>query len=315
VLIIENEGPRPLLRKKLGRKLEGCKGSPLAGRVSVFEKPWGQFSFAPAEWRTKLAEIVRDREIDVVIVGPVTRVGMDTAGTLVETREFMSLVADTRAQCGRLLTTILVHHENKGGAVSGAWEGTSDTLFHVQSAGNGHTVVFVQKARWASDRHGTTLKLAWTDGEGFRLEGDRDYMAEIVALLSDDPKWRTLKEISEKDDGGIGANEKTVRKILDDHPDRFESRNGKEVGRSPRATVWQLRQGSDALDAVGAVQGGGQDAAAAAPPLKGAAVDADTPGDLTVTAFSHSPRSTQSDDDAELERVAAKFPDLATEDA
>jgi hypothetical protein len=298
VLMIENEGPRALMREKLRRKLAAWDGPQLEGRVRVFEAPWGGFSFADVAWRETLAAVIAENEIDVLVVGPVTRSGMDEAGTLQQVRDFMALVADVRARSGRRLTVILIHHENKSGAVSGAWEGAGDTLLHVQPAGNGHTVMFVQKARWDSRRHSTTLKLAWTEGEGFDLEGDRNYFVEIVKMLIEAVEWRTAKDIAApKDKGGIGANEDTVREILDENPSRFESRTGKaaqEVGRSTRATVWQLRQGSDAVDSVGAFSGGAEGAAAPAPSLKGAAVDELTPGSSAVTESAGQLTRTQS---------------------
>ncbi len=280
VLLVESEGPRPLFRKKLARKLDAWRGPALAGRVMVFEHPWAQLTFAAEEWRSTLAQIVKEHEIDVLIAGPLTRLGMDVAGTLQEVRGFMDLVADVRRQSERALTVILVHHENKGGAVSGAWEGAGDTLLHVQAAGNGHTVVYVQKARWDSERHGKTLHLAWADGDGFRLEGDRNYLAELEALLADGA-WRTVKQMSApEDEGGIGAGEKAIKAVLDANAERFESRTGEEakaVGRHPSATVWQVRSGSNAPDAPCAFSGGAEDGAAAAPALKGAAPDEHTP--------------------------------------
>jgi hypothetical protein len=274
VLLIENEGPRPLLRNKLKRKLELWDGAPLGGRVSVFEHPWGQFTFAKPEWRTQLADRVRELEVDVIIAGPLTRLGMDSAGTLQEVAAFMRLVDDVRQQSGRALTPIIAHHENKGGAVSGAWEGAGDTLLHVQAAGNGHTVVYIAKARWASAHHHRTLKLAWTDGEGFELEGDRDYVAEVRELLSARP-WLTAKEIAKPEDeegGGIGASEKTVRAVLDQHMDLFESRTGdaaKALGRQAKAIVWGLSSGLNSVDSVGGFQGGAEGDCVTASPLKG----------------------------------------------
>lgn len=174
----------------------------------MFEHPWARVTFAKEVWRIQLARIVAENEIDVPIAGPRTRLGMGAAGTLQEVRAFMELVADVRAHWGRLLTVILIHHEKKGGMVSGAWEGAGDTLLHVQAAGNGHTIVFVQKARWDSERHGKTLHLAWTEGEGFQLEGDRNYLDEITELL-EEREWRTVKQISApEDEGGIGAGER-----------------------------------------------------------------------------------------------------------
>ena len=241
VLLIENEGPRPLLRRKLRRKLAAWDGE-LDDRLRVYEQPWGQFTIAAEPWREKLAREIAESEIDVLIAGPLTRIGMDEAGTLQEVRAFTELVEDVRRQCARSLAVILVHHQNKAGAVSGAWEAAGDTLLHVQAAGNGHTVVFVQKARWDTERTQTTLKLAWTDGESFQREGDRNYLAEIEQLLSDG-RWRTAKQIAVQTEGGIGANLDTVKELVKENSERFEPRTGddaKALGRHPSAILWGL---------------------------------------------------------------------------
>ena len=44
----------------------------------------------------------------------------------------MALVARRPPFAGRPVDFVLIHHENKGGKVSGAWEGAGDTLLHVQ---------------------------------------------------------------------------------------------------------------------------------------------------------------------------------------
>jgi hypothetical protein len=207
---------------------------------------------------------------------------MRDAGTLQEVVAFMELVVDLRRLCGRPLTVVLLHHENKAGAVSGAWEGSGDTLLHVRSGGNGHTVLHVQKARWDAERHGKPLKLAWADGEGFELEGDRDLLAEVEAFLAERP-WVTVREIcaaKTADPPGIGARETAVRSLLEGDPERFESRTGddaKALGRSPRAVLWNCARGSGAVGAVplfGAPVDGGGETTATAPALKGAVVDA-----------------------------------------
>ena len=243
VLLIENEGPRALLRKKLGRKRDAWAGGDLGGRLRVFERPWGDFTLASEQWRNELARKVAALEVDVLIVGPLTRIGMDVAGTLQDVAAFMRVVAELRVLCGRPLTVILVHHENKPGAVSGAWEGSGDTLLHIQAAGNGHTILHIQKARWDAERHGKTLRLAWADGEGFKVEGERDRLAEIKALLADD-RPRTLKEIAApREKGGIGANLDDVRDLVEGNAKLFESFTGddaKALGRHPSAVVWKV---------------------------------------------------------------------------
>jgi hypothetical protein len=270
VLVIENEGPRPMLRRKLRRKLAAWDGE-LGDRLRVYERPWGRFSFADEAWRTRLAQEITTAEIDVVIAGPVSRIGMEEAGTLQEVRAFTELIADVRRRCGRALTVILVHHENKAHTVSGAWEPSGDTLLHVKEAGNGHTIVHVEKARWDNERHHTTLKLAWAPGESFRPEGERDLLAELVQLLSDGT-WRTAKEIAASEEkGGIGANISAVKELLDDPTARFESCTGdaaKALGRHPTAVLWKVSQGSETPETP-AVSPGGGGAGVSVSPLKG----------------------------------------------
>jgi AAA domain len=199
VLLVENEGPRPQFRAKLRRKRDGWQGSPLGDRVRVLEDPWASITLP--DTCDALALLVDEHDVDVLVIGPVTRTGMNEAGTLQEVRDFMGLVAELRERSGRPLAVVLVHHENKGGSVSGAWEGAGDTLLHVQGQGHGRTRLYVQKARWASVHHATTLQLRWTDGDGFELE-ERDEITEesmadaILDAAREQPgsSWRRIRE-------------------------------------------------------------------------------------------------------------------------
>jgi hypothetical protein len=253
VLLIEAEGPRPLFRRKIGRKLTGWAGGDVGDRVRVLERPWAAFTFASVSWRAKLSATLLEEEIDLLIVGPLTRVGMDSAGTLPEISAFMALVAEVRKRSQRPLTVILVHHENKGGTVSGAWEGAGDTLIHVEARGNGKTRVTFQKARWSSEAHGTSIDLAWAAGEGFRVtEGreGRDLVAEIQTLLTRKP-WLTSKEVAAPaDKGGVGANTDTVKELLKERSDLFASRKGPELGRAANAVLWGLAQAAESVESA-----------------------------------------------------------------
>jgi AAA domain len=172
VLIIENEGPRPQLRRKFARKQNAWAGGPVGDRLLILEEPWGRFSYARADWRANLAAIVSGRLVDVVIVGPLASSGMEAAGTLQDVREFLSLVEKVRADAGRRFVSLLVHHENRGGKVSGAWEGACDTLLHALQQGHGKLRLYVQKARWSSEHHATKLNLIWADGDAFALSDE-----------------------------------------------------------------------------------------------------------------------------------------------
>ena len=117
-----------------------------------------------------IAELVTVKQVDVLAVGPVATLGMVGGGTIEEVRAFAELVETVRRQLDRPLAILLVHHDNKAGSVSGAWEGVPDTLVHVQAQGHGRTRVFWEKARWASSLHQTVWTLLWGDGESFERE-------------------------------------------------------------------------------------------------------------------------------------------------
>ena len=260
VLVVEAEGPRPLFRQKLRGKLAGWEGSDVGDRVRVWETPWARFRFPDAD---EIAERLGEEKVDVLIVGPLSRVGWDDLGTLQEVRQFMDVVADFRERTGRRLTIVLIHHENKGGKVSGAFEGAGDTLLHAEVRSHGVTHLTFQKARWSSEWHKQTLKLEWTDGEGFEPieEEERDLLAEISEWLTARPEHRhsTVKEIANRKEmdspggdvkvfEGIGAREDEVRAVLVDHQNVFHQRTGEEakaVGRSASAKVWDLKSGNE----------------------------------------------------------------------
>jgi AAA domain len=252
VLLIEAEGPRPLFRAKLRRKLAGWEGSDVGDRLQVIERPWARFRFPDDR---EVAELIGEHEIDVLVVGPLSRVGWEDLGTLQEVRKFMETVAEFRRRSGRSLTVVLIHHENKGGKVSGAFEGAGDTLLHTEVRARGRTKLTFQKVRWSSEWHRQALDLGWTDGEGFEvIEEDRDLVAEIRVWLTLNP-YSTAKEIATKkrnkraDDTveqipGIQANETVVRDLLEARQDLFRSRTKEgaaEVGRHPTAVVWEVR--------------------------------------------------------------------------
>jgi hypothetical protein len=86
-----------------------------------------------------------------------------------------------RKRCNRPVAFLLIHHENRAGQISGAWEGAVDTMLHVTGMGNGHTRLHIQKARWASDHHGKAVKLAWADNDSYQVEAQNDVTDDELA--------------------------------------------------------------------------------------------------------------------------------------
>jgi hypothetical protein len=85
--------------------------------------------------------------------------------------------------------------------VSGAWEGSGDTLLHMQAQGHGRARLYFQKARWSSEWHKKALNLLWADGEGFEVEEreelDDDTAAELVlAAIRSSPgtSWTRVED-------------------------------------------------------------------------------------------------------------------------
>lgn len=110
---------------------------------------------------------------------------MEGGDTADEIRAFMELLDDVRSRAARRIAFLIVHHENRAGQISGAWEPVPDTLVHVQSEGHGGTRVYWQKVRWCSPLHGTTTHLAWADGDSFTVKEHEEVTEETIvdALL------------------------------------------------------------------------------------------------------------------------------------
>ena len=170
VAIVENEGPRPEFRRKLRAKLAATDLEP-GSLISVLEDPWSELTLASEQHRRALALALAELDVDLLVLGPLVSAGeFPNGGTPDEIRRFEQHVHELRALVERQFSLVLVHHENRAGQVSGAWERLPDTLIHVTPQGHGRTRVFWQKARWASELHGTSAHLIWADGETYQVE-------------------------------------------------------------------------------------------------------------------------------------------------
>jgi len=184
IMLIENEGPRPEFRRKLRRRLdawnelEGPLGRTLEGRLRVLSEPWASLSLRDPSHRQALATKLAD--VDLVIAGPLSALGTEGGGTLDEIREFETFMRATRELVDGPLAFLLIHHPNRAGQVSGAWERAPDTLVHVQDEGHGRTRVFWQKVKWCSALHKTTHHLVWADGDTYTVEEREEITEETM---------------------------------------------------------------------------------------------------------------------------------------
>lgn len=258
ILMIENEGPEELFAEKLAARLENFPHE-LEARLDVCTVEWGGFSLADEGLRSRLAQEIVEKEYDLVFGDPLDSMGIEGVGSPEDTRKFLDLMKQTGLH--RSVAWWLNTHPRKEetkealNEISGAWGGRPDAVLLLRMLDDDRTQIRFPKLRWAKRGKRPTILLGFDpDTEAFtylgeQVEEERDYKAEIRDLLAGTTKWLTAREIaSPKKDGGIGANLDTVKKILDAHPDVFESRTGeaaKEVDRSAQATVWQVHKEDD----------------------------------------------------------------------
>jgi AAA domain/Primase C terminal 1 (PriCT-1)/Bifunctional DNA primase/polymerase, N-terminal len=247
VLVIENEGPRELFRRKIEQKARTWPHE-ITGTVDVFTADWGAYDLRVEDLRKRLRDYVQEHDIDLVVGDPLDSLGMDGVGSPEETRAFVALA--NQAGLGRNVAFWLPHHLRKEKAedeldeLSGAWGGRPDTVLTLSLLAGDRARLAVPKMRWGNRGRRPTLILSFDpETEGFAIvakEGDeRDLEQEITELLADGRR-RTVTEIRKpKDEGGIGASEAAVKKALKASAG-FVSRSGSEVGRSAQAVVWGL---------------------------------------------------------------------------
>jgi len=254
-LMIENEGPRGKFRAKLAQKMASWNGHPpYAANVQVMEDPWTMFTLREEDHRMALASAVERLAIDLVVMGPLVTLGMVGGGTPDEVQDFERLIRITRTLTERAFALWVVHHENKSGDVSGAWERVPDALVHVQAQGNGHTKVHFRKARWSDRDHGRSVNLTWVvESRSFTVAEEKTYdvYAEIATLFTEQDDWRTAKEVAV----ALGRNEDKCRKALKDMVARPRSdhdarpllahRRGREG--APTAQLYRLYEGDPKL--------------------------------------------------------------------
>ena len=204
ILIIENEGPRGMFRKKLRRKLEAWEGPEVGEQIHVFEDPWALFTFGEEVFRSELRKIIEQFEFDVVAAGPVQRLGIKGGGTPEEVSAFILDVELVRQHVERPVAAVLVGHENKAGDVAGAWEGVPDTLCHVSNRGNGKTHIHWQKVRWGPSLHGKSWDLAWAENEGFEIverieRTEEEIRDDLIAYLEEHSEsgWGSVRDAVE----------------------------------------------------------------------------------------------------------------------
>ena len=273
ITLIENEGPRGKFRQMLSEKAASWDGPEFMPQVHVLEEPWTRFTLQESAHRVGLASHLEQQQTDLVVMGPLATLGMVGGGTPDEINTFEALLRQTRALLNRPISFWIVHHENKAGDVSGAWERVPDTLVHIQAQGNGHTRLHWRKARWSSENHGTSLDLQWGEGRSFSVveKEERDPWVEMLAAFTKDDQWRTVKESAKL----IEISEHSAKQVLAELVRRGEM--AYEIGphgRHGSARCYRLKGALELLAHLGAPSletSNEEQGARCAPPVRGAA--------------------------------------------
>lgn len=249
VLWVQNEGPRDAFQTKLDVRLSSWEHA----TPRIWDEPatWGLMKVSAPEARARLREIVRQREIDLVISDSLTRFGMSGNGTPEETRAFMEWL--TEIGLGSSVAFLLLHHprsraepgEDELDRLSGAWQPHADQVLPLKKLGSNRARLGFPKTRWARGQRPASILAFDPETETFTFVADeadeeRDYLAELVAAL-EDGDWRTVSSLRQpKSKGGIGAREDAIREAFAD--DRFEQAQGEEIGRRRDAIYYRLKE-------------------------------------------------------------------------
>jgi hypothetical protein len=256
ILLVENEGPEHLFAEKLEARigqLPAAEQQLVRERVHVQTLDWGGFNLGNADTFNRLTNFLEEHPKDLIFGDPLDSLGIEGVGSPEDTRKFLALMK--QAGLNRSNAWWLNTHPRKEATtdaldeIAGAWGGKPDLVMLLDMLADDRSRLRFPKVRWAKRGKRESVLLGYDPDTatfsylGTETDAERDYVAEIAALLADG-KWRTAKEIAAKrEDDGIGSNDRLVKDRMAEHPDRFVSRTGDEaveLGRRPAAVVWQL---------------------------------------------------------------------------
>jgi len=241
VLLVENEGPRQMFRRKIERKLAGW-GHALEAEVWIHTWRWGLFSLADSEARAELGAFAFDHAVDVVVGDPLGTLGAAGPGGPDETRRFVV----TLLEMGLPSAWVFVHHFRKDptpdevNQLSGAWAGHLDALLLVKPRRRNDEVrLSFPKLRWAEKTRPPLVLGYVANTQALELlgeEGAGELQVRELANAMDDGGWRTPTECAK----AAGLRRVTVEALLEGNPHLFESTEGANVSRPRAKAVWRV---------------------------------------------------------------------------
>ena len=255
ILVIENEGPEELFAAKLEARLETFTHE-LKARLDVCIFDWGGFTIADENQRTRLTREIADKGYDLVFGDPLDALGIEGVGSPEDTRRFLALMKETglnKSTAWWLNTPAQGGDEGGAERDLGAWGGKPDSVFLLRMLADDRTQIRQPKLRWAKRGKGPTLLMAFDAETGVhvprrggggrpRLRGGDLEAARGWSLENREGDRGVRRQ------GRDRSQRRRGQKVLEEHPDVFDSRTGeaaKEMGRSPQAILWQLRDEPD----------------------------------------------------------------------
>lgn len=173
--VIENEGPKEPYIDKLKRFADAWDGPDFLANCAFHDSPWGRFSLADEGLRGELRAFAVQADLDLIVAGPVGRLGIKGVGSPEEVRDFINLLADVG--CGRDVAFWLLHHLNKTPhrsivqQLSGDWGGHPDLILGLEQENKRRTKLTFAKVRWG-DQGREPLILDWLleeEGIGYTI--------------------------------------------------------------------------------------------------------------------------------------------------
>jgi hypothetical protein len=239
-LIIEQEGPPSLFRKKVEARIAAWDGQDPTPNLFFYVQPWGEFSFAEPDARSALAEFCEANQIDVVTANPTLGLGVGASGKPDETQQFV----DWLTECGLKSTLAfwLLHHENKAGQISGDWGRHPDTKVSLQHDGNRQrTKLDWNKTRWASlPPEEKTVMLEWVlESASYTVTempstgaSDDELLEAIRNYLTSEPLSPTRSVWA-----GVKGTNSRISALLKAHFDCVDGKRGAKLWLNPAESV------------------------------------------------------------------------------
>jgi hypothetical protein len=244
VLIVENEGPARMFRKKLAHKRALWKPE-LTGGVFVQTWRWGNFSIAESDARAQLAGFLEEHSIDLVVGDPLTTLGTEGVGSPEDTRKFTAMLVELGLFNDRAF--MFLHHFRKEptadeiDSLSGSWGGHLDSLLLLKATPRDvEARLSFPKLRWANAPKKPLILGRVYNTASFEVlgeEGDPALIEPAVLEALADGVWKSPTDIAK----AASKNRKAVEECLSGNSHLFVSRPGSDVGRPRVKVAWSLR--------------------------------------------------------------------------